>query len=401
MKKIAILSESPSLPTGFARTTRHLAEALVVLGHEVVCFGIGSWGNLIKAENYLYEIWPVGEPHDDLKFKFAKFIEIVKPDVILLNYDLLTTNEWIEFIFKQGIKKKLIAHVVIDGLPVYPGYLNALKLCSSIVVPLNCVANYLKKYIENVPIYIQPHLVDNNKFFADEKIKKFKKIAFSENSYIIGVFAQNRPRKQIVQTIQSIKLLRDQGYRCYFLLHTDYLNASWRGGDNLEKIIGYYGLESCVFIKEKNWITDISLEPTALEKFDPTDKVKFMSELNMSQKINCCDAVIVGSSHGGFEYNIIESQACKVPVCSTQDGSIMSEVANETTFPLIPSLYNFKSYGAMAFHITPNTIAEAIKSIIKNKELSESISEKGLLNAKKYFLQENFHIFCELLVSII
>lgn len=399
--RIAILSDSPALSTGFARTTRHFADALTEMNHEVVCFGVGSWGDNKDFSNFNYKIWSTGEENEDHRSKFIKFIKIIEPSVLLINYDLITAVSWIDFIRSTSLNVRIILHLVIDGLPVYPGVLRSLSHCSAIIVPLNCVYNFLTSYI-SIPIYTFPHLVDENIFFkSDFALKDKASLGFSR--YCLGIFAQNRPRKQIIQVIQAVKLLRNENYDCSLLIHTDHRNASWRNGDNLDQIIKYYDLEANCFITDSTNLSTFSesKKTAAFEGDRYKNKQTFIDKLTISERINFCDVITIPSAYGGFEYSIIESQACGIPICSTNDRSILTEVAGEGSLLLEPSLYDFTSYGAKSFRIAPGIIAGAVAQLIDDQTLRRNIVDGGIKNVKKYSKEINFPLLKEVLNSIL
>src|SRR5678816_4058202 len=157
--RIALISESPTLATGFARTTRTLAASLTSAGHEVVCYGIGVFGETFDRAAYPYRIWAAGLITDDVQSRVGVFLEAEKPDAILLNYDLITVLLWLRTLELIAPRIPLICHAVVDGLPVDQPFLDPLSCCKGLIVPSKRVAEYVKPRVR-CRVEHFPHLVD-------------------------------------------------------------------------------------------------------------------------------------------------------------------------------------------------------------------------------------------------
>ena len=125
MKRIGIISQSPTLKTGFGTTTKIIAEGLVARNFYVICFGIDQIGETFERADYNYKIWTVG--HTDLYKAVELFLETENLDVIIINFDIVNVGRYYHLIQKSGFTKKVIAHLVLDGTPFLYGDLKFLE----------------------------------------------------------------------------------------------------------------------------------------------------------------------------------------------------------------------------------------------------------------------------------
>lgn len=382
--RVAIISDSPTLPTGFARTTRWLVKALTCSGHEVSCYGIGTFAETFDRSLYPCRIWPAGDDFRKSREAVVQFIRQDRPEVLLINYDLVATLQWLELFEKAGVKIPIISHVIIDGLPVYPALLESLNRCAAILTATEAARANVTATVSS-PVYYLPHLVDCGKFRPLDSAATVRRALFP-NSLVVGTIAQNRSRKQLVQTIHAIRLLRDEGRNPVFLLHTDRIKGMRFGGSPLGKIVEYFELMDCVHITESHRRADAVAEDTggAASRFERSLSIVQLGELTETERLNLCDVAVVASAFGGFEYGIVEAQACGVPVCVTDDGGIMMEVAGGACEPLRPSLFEFTEYGAKIWKVAPETIAAAIAKVADDSARQEALRGSGMKNVRRY-----------------
>ncbi len=392
-RKIILISDSPTISSGFARTTRIWATLLSELNYEVHCFGIGSWGNFHKKNFANYEVWAGGRLSDEHYNKFLQLYNHIDPDLIIINYELIRSLNWISFLQEVGISCKIICYLIVDGLPVFPELLKPLNFIDLIITTTNAVASFIKKYT-TVKVVVFPHLVDKE-FEPMSHVKDKKRTQFGD-SPIIGIFAANNPRKQISSVLQAFKNLTESKFHCYLLIHTNEINTTRSGGDNLRLLIKYYSLENQVFITEA--------DSSVAKKFSDNKKFShknFFQELNVVEQINSCDVIIIPTKFGGFEYSIIESQACGIPICVTNDNSIMKEIAGYKSHFLKPCMYEFTNYGAQSFLIRPSTIAKSVFKILNDKSYGETLVKNGFENVKKFYIKNNIAYFREIFNSLL
>jgi glycosyltransferase involved in cell wall biosynthesis len=329
------------------------------------------------------------------------FLASERPDAILINYDLLSTIKWQQFLKQSGARAAIISHVIVDGLPVYAQILKLLNQSAAIIAVTECVQAHLAASV-SPPVYYLPHFVDGGKFRPLEEAKAAKRALFGD-SLVVGTIAQNRSRKQLVQTIHAIRLLRDAGRNPVFLLHTDRIFGLRFGGNPLRKVAEHFGVEDIVHITESHKRFDALAEKHvgAPSRFGGSLSINQLGDLTVAERLNLCDVAVIASSFGGFEYGIIEAQACGVPVCVTDDSGIMMEVAGGACEPLKPALFEFTDYGAQIWKVAPETIAAAIAKIADDRAHREALRAGGMQNAKRYDQAANEAILATTLERIL
>jgi glycosyltransferase involved in cell wall biosynthesis len=399
--RVAIVSDSPTLPTGFARTTRSLIKALTSSGHAVSCYGIGIFRQAFDPALYGCRIWIAGDDTDATRIRFLSFVAEEKPDVILINYDLITVLRWMDFLAKAQVNLEVICHLIVDGLPVYPRVLDGLNRSAAVIAVTRCVQAFLAAEL-SVPVHYQPHFVDSAKFCPLSDAVTAKRALFGD-AFVVGTVAQNRGRKQLVQTVHAIRLLRDAGHNPVLLLHTDKICGTRFGGNPLRKVAEYFDVADIVHLTESHKRVDAMAEDggPAPSRFGPSMRIEDLGGLTVVERLNLCDAAVVASSYGGFEYGIIEAQSCGVPVCVTDDSGIMMEVAGGACEPLRPSFFEFTVYGAHVWKLAPETIATALAKLAADPARRAELRLEGVQNARRYDEAANEASLAETLNSIL
>src|SRR5205823_4446672 len=91
---IALLSDSPTLTTGFGVTTRRIATALVHRGHSVSCFGLKATPSDVSNKSD-YDVWPA-EQGGHWTESLGSFLAAVKPTAVMLNMDAYNAVECLD-----------------------------------------------------------------------------------------------------------------------------------------------------------------------------------------------------------------------------------------------------------------------------------------------------------------
>lgn len=376
---IGIISESPSLTTGFARTTRIIGEALLNLGHSIHCFGIGVWGENFDRQRFPYPIWGCGEFSPLIAKQLFEFVESVSPDCVFVQYDLITAATIIELLRAGHPNIKIVTHVVIDALPVYPQLLAMVGYSKCVLAPTECSCAVVRRVV-HCPVFYLPHYVNNAIFNP-----RLRKTSFGKRP-IIGSIATNRARKQLIQTLHAIKLLASEGVAVDLLLHTDRVDGTKSGGHRLDLVVGSLGLNERVALS----LPDGSIHSENHEAWSQWRQWSYV------ERIANCDVGLVSSSHGGFEYSIIEFQACGVPVCSTNDGGNLKEVAGGATRLLEPVAYDLTDYGGKICRLNARSIADGIIDAL-NQNRSAQLRRQGLQNVERYSIEGKQNELCTVL----
>lgn len=384
--KIGLISESPSLTTGFGITSKQIACGLVEGGHEVVCFGIGAIGEKFDRTELTFRVWAVGK--QNLITQLADFLRYEKPNAILINFDLMALYRW-HNILRHTLhwNGKIFAHFVVDGLPIEKQFTQVLWTLDGAITPTNAVASYLKQ-LGNNNIMVAPHGVDHTKFKPlPNKIQLKHQLGLS-NKFIIGVFGRNNERKQQPRVILALKRLQEQNPFTEFLLylHCQPIDDPSFGGWNLTDIVDNLGLGESVFFPPHDFenATGVPLvNEGTIDDINTSGEI-FPSQLDYIHRMNLCDVIVNPSFCGGFELSIIEAQACGVPVIVANDNSIVKEVAGGAAILLDAVDVGIWRTGAYQYFLSPDDIARAILELARNPDLRQQLIKDGIINSSMY-----------------
>ena len=127
------------------------------------------------------------------------------------------------------------------------------------------------------------------------------------------------------------------------------------------------------FDKKNSWnkdLTDISLQTENNPLFIKTG---FVPTSDLTALYNLAEFLIMPSLYEGFGLPVLEAMACGCPVITTREGSL-TEVAGDAAFYV-------DAYSA-------ESIAEGIEKVFNDKKLQGELSNKGIIQSKKFTLKK-------------
>lgn len=399
--KVAILSESPSLATGFGVVCAQLVTEINSAGHQIACFGIGAFGETFDRSKFPCSIWAVG--HSDLIPAFCDFLSYERPDALLISADIFAVDHWTKIARAIGWQKPIIAHFVVDGLPLDRELFEFLTTVYARITPTHVVAEYLKSKGIN-EIIVAPHGLDSNLFKPLPHRDELRQRAGLAQHFVIGIFGRNNERKQQPRIMMALSILKkcNQAANLFLYLHCQPLDDEKLGGWNLKALADTLGIQDMVSFPERSF-EQLSGVPRSKNKskrqIDTKPQLSFHG-YDYVERLNCCDLIINSSFCGGFELGIIEAQACGVPIAVTDDGSIMREVAGAGAYLLEPSDIGVWRTGAHQYFVAPTTIASAIRQVQNDMELRQRLRNGGFENAKKYMTTDLGEVVNGILATI-
>lgn len=191
--------------TGFARVTHSVLEHLCK-EHEVICFAINYSGD---PHEYPYKIYPAAANNPADRFGVGRIQNIVekeKPDYIFCLNDLWIVNQVWERIhlLKAALKFKFIAYFPTDS-EWYPSQmLHYIKDWDfSITFTIEQAQRLMAHGIKPRRLGVVPHGLDQDKFYAMDKIKARDSLGLPHDKFIVFNGNRNQPRKMIDQTIKA------------------------------------------------------------------------------------------------------------------------------------------------------------------------------------------------------
>lgn len=204
---IAVLSDAPTLTTGFGVTTRRIVDALHAAGWDVACFGLKARPDDTVDQSQHF-IWPA-ERGGHWTQSLRQFFATVQPKLLLLNMDAYNAVECLDAVRSAGYRGLVASYVVFDGLPVGRHYLAAQRSCTAVLVSSHTAAAYLCANGLEVA-GVAPPGVDGDVFAPSPDAFALRSRAGLGDAAVIGVFGTNTERKQIPRVLSAMPSIKDR-----------------------------------------------------------------------------------------------------------------------------------------------------------------------------------------------
>jgi len=406
--KIALISESPSVATGFGVNCGHLTKVLAELGQEVVCFGICALGQPFDPARYSCRIVPMPRDQRDALEFLPAFLREEQPDAVFIHYDLAAVCRFIEATRAAGWRGPIMTHVVIDGIPAGEEYLDVLGTASVSITPTHTAANYLRSCgISHV--IGAPHPVDRAMFRPLPNREELRRAAGLAGRFVVGVFGRNVERKQQPRVMLALQHLKSAGLGADLLL---YLHCQpkredpWLNSWDLESVARQLGIAGQVLFPQPEFQQLAGIpyqrQPSAIGSAAAGDAARpaFPASYSYVERLNCCDMIVNAPYSGAFELAALEGQSCGVPVAVTNDSGAMAEVVGDSAILLEPIDIGIHSSGGRQHFVAARTIAEAISMLQRDPELRATLVRKGFDNAARYTIEPLRQALTRALVQI-
>lgn len=382
---VAILSDAPSLTTGFARTTRHIASALVQRGHQVACFGLKAATSDVHASSWDYLIWPAdcgGHWTDTLQ----AFFRGVQPSVLLLNMDAYNAVECVESCRAVGWDGPIVSYVCFDGLPVGRRYLDNLRTCDAVWTTSATGADYLRQNGITVG-GVAPPGVDPRIFQPRPHIGRLREQLGLAGTTLVGVFATNTERKQVARVLDALPTviaeLDGRDIRLYLHCRRD---GFWQ----LDELAAALGIDKHVLFASPQPFDEWRGVPTSATREPAPSKVPvrargvFPRGLSYVDRMACCDVIVNVPHCGDVEQVILEAQSCGVPLLHTDDQRVMAEALGAGGLRLAACDVGIGRAGQPLHHVAAADIAAGVVSVMRDPALRGDLRAAGIANAATY-----------------
>jgi len=301
--KIVVLSDSPTLCTGYRNQATQLVRHLEKQGHEIHYLANGYIGSDIQnitldgGEEFKYKIY--GHSHDNQYFNrtLSKTLKELKADRLIVLLDTFMLYPW--FLNVDTAPAKTFFWFPSDGGGGMPK--DCQKILQKIDVPV-AMAEFGQKQCKdyyNLPVEHIPHGVDCDSFYplpAEEK-KDLKKKWGLDGKFVIGVVARNQPRKNLDRTVKAMKLVADKIPNAILFLHLD-PNDPAQPMFKISELVKKFGIENRVIY-------------SGMSAFNGFPQSK------MNEVYNVMDCFLLTTSGEGFGVPIIEAMSCEIPVVAT------------------------------------------------------------------------------------
>jgi glycosyltransferase involved in cell wall biosynthesis len=396
---IAVLSDSPTLTTGFGRTTEVIAQALHDHGHQVACFGIKARPEDIGQTPY--RVWPA-EQGGHWTRTLPEFFQAMRPRCLVVNMDAYNAVEVITVARTAGYDGPVISYVVFDGLPVGEHYLAVQRSCSAVLASSHAAASYLRS--EGIKVTgVAPPGVDTSVFRVLPSRQQIRERAGLADAHVLGVFGVNSERKQTARILAALPQIARHLAPARVAL---YLHCRQVGYWRLEDMARDLGVADMVNFPRSSafdeWrgVPDSDTCP-AQTLASATPSGQLPDGLSYVERLNLCDVIINVPHSGDIEQVILEAQACGVPLIHTDDHGVMAEAVGVGGILLQAADIGIGRAGEQIHHVATSDIAAAAAEVLTNPARAAELRQAGLANAAHYSWSTLASEICKATASVL
>ena len=400
--KLAAISDSVLLTSGFANVARPIIYGFHEAGYEVYSFGtMDTAYDFGKKLPFMYQ---PANPYDEMGHRtVALFLTNVQPDIIFILFDPGNLDTFVSIILalqESGNIKKcpIIAYTPIEGVPIPSSTANTV---AKIINNNGKVILYSPKMIELFNKQfpgVEEHLdfayhgLDHAPFqkYSDLKRTMLRdKVGWSDY-FVVGSVGVNKRTKGFDTIIYTARMLRDlekdEGIKFY--LHTSLKPTMW--GYNLKDMAINYGVDDMIIFKPEEDVepggnlhgTDYQNEEEIRDGDSPLLALSFIDRLN------CLDCYLDLSQVEGWGLPTHEAMRCGVPTISLKDNSIRSEILNSGAMLLDPEPFRVWTTwhtGVKLVLVDPYVAAQAILEMKNASDTIKNFWSKAALNNANQF----------------
>lgn len=311
-KIITILSDSPSIPTGYRDQSVMLADYLVKQGHTIHFLGNAYQGTTLESFKFIgedqhnFKLYGMGrQPYfadiisQHLKETKSDYFIILLDTFMLFDGKGQIPHGW--FLNIDCSPAQTIFWFPSDGGGGMP--IGCHQILQKVEHPV-AMAKYGQKQVKdyyNINTVHIPHGTDKNRFFKlpDDQRQALRAKYNLQDKFVIGVVARNQPRKFLDRTIKIFQILKnvvDKIPNAVLFLHLD-PNDPAQVFD-MKRLIAKFNLENRVV-------------------FSGMDAMKGFPRSEMNNLYNLFDLFLLTTSGEGFGIPIIEAMSCEIPVLAT------------------------------------------------------------------------------------
>ena len=369
--RIAIISDSPTLTTGYGVETRHLCDELHMMGADLVCLGLHQ--RLSGPEKELP--YKVVVPHAGSGPGFSSidaFLVDNKPDILLVDHALHTCRLVLDAVRDSGVPVPTIAWYTMEGTPPYKEWLRAVVLADR-AISHNRTGAVEATRLTNIPVAWVPAAVDHSVFHPrpQEDRDRIRELMGWSDKFVVMFLGKNMWSKQQAILLEALALLKKRVEKdILFYLHCKPFEQFREGGWDLNDIA------------ERMGVTDRVQFPTGLTNQRRGLPVLGTESLpGIAERYAAADIFCSASAVEGFGLAILEAMASGLPVIHPDDNGAMNEIADDAGWRLaIHDKYPI-AWGSYYVKLSPRIIARGIR------EVRAYIEDESNLEAWKKRLQ--------------
>lgn len=415
--KVAVMSDSPKIHTGFGVVNERLCMGFHEAGFDV--HAIGFMDTKPNSNGRLpYSFYPT-TPFDELGHKtFGIALRRIEPDVIFILTD--PGNLWY---YMNPIATKLVAdwnrdgrqyrppvvsYTPIEGSPSPYSHGESLSLVEeqggTCVMYCETARKVIIKEFPNLSPEIVHHGLDHAPFqrYSDEDRKTLRRLVGLDNFFVIGNVGVNKRTKGFTTLIYAAEILRKEGLDegIKFYCHTNPVQDTMYGY-KLKDLAKQHGVADMFLWKQEvkfssSYWMGVERDTGTLESAreiagkipeSPEGRGLLWAGYDYVSKMNCLDLYVDASQCEGWGLCTQEAMACGVPAISVKDQHVREELHRGASFMIETTpLRTWDTWhsGMRLVGIDPAAIALAIIKMKDSPYLRECYSTRGMNMASDY-----------------
>ena len=253
MKKVLIIADSPSTPTGFSQVIHNIFKNLTNK-YELIQLGVNYFGDPHEIE---WPIYPASIRGDIWGFSRIPELVAKKPDLIFILNDVWVIAKYLKEI-KKAYDKQILPNIVVyfpvDSSEFDPEWFTDFDIVNRAVVYTKFGYDVVRTAVPQMELDIVPHGINKKHFCklfrTQEEKQALKKILYPDredfyNSFIVLNRNRNQPRKKIDATIEGFaQFAKNKPENVKLHLHMGLKDAGW----DIAKLCRRFGVEERLIV---------------------------------------------------------------------------------------------------------------------------------------------------------
>jgi glycosyltransferase involved in cell wall biosynthesis len=355
--RIAMNTNSPFTFSGYAQTANEIFELIHNEGYPLAMLNFYGQEGYVKDIGGIVHYPKLANAYgDDSMVYHARDF---KADIVISNQDSWTLDP---NLLRQV--NRYIPWVPIDHDPVPPSVVERMRLAYRVIACARFGQEQLRNHGINAT-YI-PYSVNTDIFKPLDKIAARKKFGIPQDAFVFGMVAANKdlpPRKSFQEVLDAFQMFVQKHPNSFL-----YLNVPMQmpGGFPILEYAKFLGIADKLFHNE---------DYNIYFKFDK----KAVAEI-----INTFDVSLNPSMSEGFGLNVIEAQACGVPII-TNNFTSMPELIIEGITGWTTKVVRKRFTHMLSFVGEPDT-----QDLYDKMELSFAANREAMGVAGRQYIKDNY-----------
>lgn len=420
--KIACISDSPKVTTGFGNVSRMILDGFHKAGFEVYSFGTMDVNYDFKRE-LPYPFQPTSGFDEMGNREAAMFLVNVQPDVIFILFDPGSIMHYLGLVYAMmdsGNLRKcpIIAYMPIEGVPIPTATANLITRLEesggkAVVYSPGMINLIQKQFPELKDVRWAYHGLDHAEFkkISDSVRTELRKAVGWSDYFICGSVGVNKRTKGFDTIIYTARVLKDMNRtdNIKFYLHTSALKPTLQG-QNLEDMARKYNvLDMLIFKPDVDDSVGGNVQGVARYTdwggfIKSSSEEESLKNLGYIDRLNLFDCYVDLSQVEGWGLPAHEAMKCGIPTISIKDKSIREEIYTDGAIMLEPMpfrMWTTWQTGVKLVLVDPLDVANAILELKDaSPEIREFWSKAAIESSSKYTWKPTQDKFVELVEEV-